>query len=384
MRSRFSLPLFAWLLHFFLSACGASSTQNLPPPHRPSPPYPLTVLLIYDQLASWALLLHENALDPAGAIPTAAKEGVFVERMRYEYAVTLTAPGHASLATGLPPSIHGISTNYIWDRLRRKIVSIYDDGVHPVIGRQDRFASLAPLRAITLADRLVEHGHGRARIVAIGMKDRSVLPLGGRHPALSLWFDTKLARFTSTTALHLQLPKWLDDFQAHNDWRNYAHPWFPLRNHSDLGPDDAKGEGGCGFDSTFPHELTNPGDVEAFLCMPQATQLLFELARRGVIEESLGEDEIPDLLTISIASTDYIGHAFGPESWEVRDHLIRVDRMAGDFLRWLSSRTHYALVITSDHGVAPLPERAHNHHLPSTAKRVSSVEEKAALEEALQ
>ncbi len=335
----------------------------------------LVVLVVYDQLGSWVLDLHDAHLDPEGAVRFLTDEGLHVERARYAYAGTFTAPGHAAIVSGAPPWESGVSANRVWDLARHARVSVFDDGVHPILHHDGGFAGLSALRTRVVADELFDASHGLARIVALGMKDRSTLSPGGHHPTLSLWFDSLADGFTTSGELRETLPPWVLDFRARASWESYRRPWEPLRRYDELGPDDQPGEGDFGFDATFPHDATGLEEIDAFLCLPTSTEYLLSLAERAVIEEALGEDEVTDFLSISVAGTDYVGHGFGPESWEARDHLVRVDLMVGRFLRMLAARTELAVVLTADHGVAPLPQRAREHGLPETARRWSSTDE---------
>lgn len=369
----------ALVLTFFVLlgwGCGSagSAVRAGSPATRPR----LVVLLVYDQLGSWVLEAHEDVLSDEGAIRWIGARGFVFERARYAYAGTYTAAGHTAIATGASPSETGISSNRVWDRRRLRRVSSFDDGVHPIVGRADAFAGLAVLRAPTVADVLVDRSP-HSRVVSLGMKDRSALPMGGRRPTLSAWFDAASGGFTTSSELRDELPAWLVEMGRTHPWSSYLRPWEPLRPYPELGPDEAPGEGAYGFDASFPHEPDGVADAEAFLALPWSSELLLEVARRAVQEEHLGDDDHVDFLAISIAGTDYVGHGFGPESWEARDQLVRVDEMVGRFLSWLDARTELAVLLTADHGVAPLPERAALHGLPASARRWSADEELALL-----
>lgn len=341
----------------------------------------LLVLIVYDQVGSWVLDLHAPYLDPEGAVAFVAERGLHVERARYAYAGTLTAPGHVAIVSGASPSESGVTANRVWECARRARVSSFDDGVHPILEREGGHAGLGVMRTEVVADRLHAESSGRARIVALGMKDRSALPPGGHHPTLTLWFDPLADGFTTTSALRDTLPAWVLDFRSRSPWRGAVEPWLPLRSYDELGPDAQPGEGSYGLDASFPHDAAAllDTDIDAFLALPSSSAYLLSLAERAVREEGLGVDEIPDFLSISIAGTDYVGHGFGPESWEARDQLVRVDAMLGRWLRRLATQTELAVVITADHGVAPLPERAEAHGLRADARRIASVEELALL-----
>ncbi|MEO6418432.1 MAG: alkaline phosphatase family protein, partial [Polyangiaceae bacterium] len=65
------------------------------------------------------------------------------------------------------------------------------------------------------------------------------------------------------------------------------------------------------------------------------------------------------LLAISLSTNDYVGHSFGPDSWEAWDELLRLDAALAKFFAGLDTRfgtDGYAVVLSADHGVTTMPE----------------------------
>jgi predicted AlkP superfamily pyrophosphatase or phosphodiesterase len=332
-------------------------------PRGRSAPARLVVALVYDQLGSDTLLRQLSFLDPAGALRQAIDAGVFLERSSYPYASTLTAPGHAAIHTGTPPSINGIDNNSVWDERQEKPVAVVFDPAQRVFGQEGASAGVGParLRAPTVAAQLKAETKGAGRVVSLSLKDRAAVLSVGSAADLVLWFDSTLGAFTSSSVWGPQLPSWLGRYQAEHPVSALLTPWLPLdeaRYAQRLGPDAAPGEGDLnGFGTTFPHvfeHMSKP--LSAFACAPQSSEYLIELAQAAVREQGLGQDEVPDLLALSISGTDCAGHVFGPGSWEYVDHLVRADRAAGRWLERLGRELPLAVLITSDHGVAALPE----------------------------
>ncbi|MBL0220259.1 MAG: alkaline phosphatase family protein, partial [Myxococcales bacterium] len=178
---------------------------------------------------------------------------------------------------------------------------------------------------------------GRALTLSLAMKDRSAVLPGGQHPDACFWLDPRAGGFTTSTYYATELPPWIATWQRAHPLAGTMHVWEPQSPSSlaSLGPDDAPGEGAYGWGATFPHDPSAPasiGEPDAYLSTPASTEHLLAFAREAVRELHVGDDEEPDLLAISIATPDYIGHAFGPESWEYVDGLVRVDRAVGVFL----------------------------------------------------
>jgi predicted AlkP superfamily pyrophosphatase or phosphodiesterase len=352
-------------LFLVLAGCGAAplgprvSATTVAASSEPPRPR-LVVTVVYDQLASWVLEAHYARLDPAGAIRRTAERGRFEHRVAYAYGATYTAPGHAAIYTGAPPFESGVPSNRVWDRARDARLSSMDDATHPILGRDGAFASPARLVAESVADVLEAETGGAAITVSLGMKDRSAILPGGHHPDACFWFDARAGGFTTSTYYASALPDWLAGWQSAHPFADRMLPWVPEDPAAlaSLGPDDQPGEGSYGWGATFPHDAAGQEDPDAFLSIPGSTELLLELAGETVAQLHLGEDDVPDLLALSIASTDYVGHGYGSESWEYVDNLVRVDRALGRFLAALEQRGEIAVLLTADHGIAPLVERS--------------------------
>jgi len=330
----------------------------------------LVVVFVYDQYPSWAHARYSELLVPEGALRRISAEGA-EHVVEYAYAGTHTAPGHTAIFTGVPPARNGVGANEAWTP-ERGIRSIVDDGEHGIFGLPDAYASPRIVTIDSIADALRrEHGN-QARIVGLSFKDRGAVLTTGRDPDLVLWYEKRIGRITSSRYYSEALPEWVSSWVDQHPISNYFEDWVPgdpERLQQLLGPDDAPGEADyLGFGTTFPHNpLTTEDPNRTFRVMPQSTDYLLDLARASAHELALGDDDIPDLLVVSLSSTDYAGHVFGPDSWEYVDNLVRVDAAVGKFMTELQQKTSLAVLITSDHGGAHLPELS-RHHLPDAGR----------------
>lgn len=318
----------------------------------------LVVLIVVDQLGSWVLDQQLPLLPSSSVIRRAYEDGAS-HIAEFPYASTQTAPGHASLATGVTPAVHGIVANAVYSpgRGARKTV---DDGEHAVLGNPDRYVSPSQLRAETIGDVLHRETEGKARIVGISIKGRSaVLPVG-KKATIALFYDAVARAMTTSTYYvpNLRLPGWLRDFRTANPVEPLLQTWEPLNpseleNH--LGPDASPGE----MYPTFPHDPREaPDPWYAFAGTPESSEYLMAAAYAAVKAEQMGIDEVPDLLVLGVSGTDIVGHIWGARSWEYADNLRRIDRALSRFVTLLEARGPVAFVLTADHGVAELPERA--------------------------
>ncbi|MCC6215377.1 MAG: alkaline phosphatase family protein [Polyangiaceae bacterium] len=328
-----------------------------PPPARPR----LVVGVVLDQVGADMLARHAELLPEDGILRRARERGAAHERVRFEYATTLTAPGHAAIYTGHPPSRTGIVANEIYSRARSQVLPQVDDGEHAVAGTRSKFASPKALRVEGVADRLRAARPG-ARVATLSIKDRGAILAGGARPDLALWFEPEARGFTTSTYYGAP-PAWLAEWQSGHPLAALLVPWTPLdpaRYAERLGPDDRPGEGAwLGLGRAFPHDPSrSTAPLGALAVMPASSEHLLALALEVALRLELGADDLPDLLAVSVSGTDYAGHVFGGESWEYVDHLVRVDRALARLYDALAARAPTAIVVTSDHGAAPLPERA--------------------------
>jgi predicted AlkP superfamily pyrophosphatase or phosphodiesterase len=319
----------------------------------------LVVAIVVDQLATTELLRNESLFDPRGALGRAVREGTLYESARYPYAATLTAPGHASLFTGVPPAKHGVSANEVWDYAAKTTRSATFDPRSVVLGFPGN-AGPAALRAETVAEALMEHSRGRAKAVAFSLKERgAIFPLG--RAGLALWYEPDDGSFTTSTAYASELPSWLVDAQAKAPIADLLVPWtplFPERYAALQGPDDQPWESELGgYGRRFPHDPKATSiPLSTLRYSPDLSDRVLALGRAAVEGEGLGSDDTPDLLVLSLSGLDYTGHAYGPRSWEYTDHLLRVDRGVGAFLDWLEARGTVTMALSADHGITPIPE----------------------------
>jgi predicted AlkP superfamily pyrophosphatase or phosphodiesterase len=347
----------------------------------------LGVVIILDQLGSWVLTHHLPYLSPEGLLKKTMARGAYFSHVEYSYASTLTSPGHVAIFSGASPYQSKIVANRRWDDTRQKSITVFDDGASSFLGNTTSYASPSALQVETVADVLKRETKGVAKVVSLSMKERGAIIPGGQRPDLALWYDKTTGGFTTSTFYRDSLPLWLVQWQQQNPVAALFTSWEasdPERYMAELGADNAPGEtNSAGVGNIFPHDprrADNPR--EAILFMPQSVEWLLSLADESIEQLGLGEDQTTDLLVLSISGTDIVGHMFGPESWESVDFLYRVDLALG---RWLSTveamSGPLSVLITADHGVAPLPEASKQH--THRAYRVEPANIKALAEAAI-
>jgi predicted AlkP superfamily pyrophosphatase or phosphodiesterase len=371
-----SIPLrFASLL-VLISVLAPAAAAEPPAPPR------LAVLVYFDQLRG-DYLQRWQALFGDDGFRRLARDGAWFSNCHLPYACTVTAAGHASVATGRLPADHGVVGNEWYDRKagatvscvaalvrdRYRLVASAENAAVDEITRQG--PAPEQLLTPTVADALKDATKGKGKVVALSLKDRSAILPGGRRADGCYWMNPLSGRFVTSTYYRDRLHDWVDAFNKSNAADRWlGKTWDRLRPDLDYeklsGPDDVEGEGKGVFQGrVFPHPLsTGPLRFKAayygaLVNSPFGNELLLALAEQAIVSERLGQGDVPDLLTLSFSSNDIIGHCWGPDSQEVLDVTLRSDRIMAELLKFLDDKVgkgKYLLVVTADHGVCPLPE----------------------------
>lgn len=325
-----------------LPATTAGSQEQRKPPS-------LIVLVTVDQLRGDYIQRFQSQL--TGGLARLSR-GAWFTNAHHDHAITETAPGHATLLSGRFPRSTGIADN----------LGGVDDPAAPLLGARGPGASPARFQGTTLVDWLRARDPN-TRVLSVSMKDRGAILPVGRSRSEVYWYSTD-GRFTTSRYYRDELPGWVDRFNARRLPQSFAgKSWTPLLPESAYREVDAESLERAGVDYVFPHVLPTDSSAAAsqVRVTPWMDEMTFGFALEGLRELSLGEGSRTDVLAVSVSATDLIGHTFGPDSKEIHDQLLRLDRMLGAFMDSVfrirdSSRVVFAL--SADHGVGPIPEIA--------------------------
>jgi predicted AlkP superfamily pyrophosphatase or phosphodiesterase len=311
----------------------------------------LVVLVVVDQFR--ADYLDGFAAQLQGGLARLAREGAWFSNARHDHGLTETAPGHATLLSGRFPRSTGIVANW---------VGVDDDSAPLVGGVPGPGASPRRFQGTTLVD-WMRAADGRSRALSISGKDRgAILPIG-RSRASVFWVAND-GELTTSSYYAPDLPQWVLRVNAREELRHLAgSAWTLLLPASAYPEPDTVVFENNGVDVVFPHAI--PADSEHAAVYARATPALDRLvlgaALEGVQAMALGAGGSTDLLSLSLSATDLIGHRFGPDSREIHDQVIQLDRMLGSFLDslfQLRDPREVVVVLTSDHGIGSMPELA--------------------------
>lgn len=326
------------------AACAPPRTVLSQSAQRPT----LVVMLTVDQLRPDYLTLWEKQFN--GGFARLLRGAVFLNGFQ-DHANTETAPGHASTLSGRFPRSTNIVSN---------AEGVYDPQ-SPLIGARGAPASPYRFRGTTLID-WMRNANPRSKGLSVSRKDRGAILPFGRAQQSVFWYAPSNGTFTTSHYYGDSLPTWVQAFNA----RRLPHAWagktwdLLLDASQYLEADSAPWERG-GKDYVFPHVFSSdPAQAAAdFAGFPFMDQLTLSFALEGVRQMKLGEGPGTDLLAVSLSSTDAVGHGFGPDSREIHDQILRLDRYLGAFfdtLFTLRDSTRIVVALTADHSVTPLPE----------------------------
>lgn len=339
----------------------------------------LVVGIVVDQMRMDYLTRFENHYGNDG-FKRFYDQGFVAKNHHFDYAQTKTGPGHASISTGTPPAIHGIIENDWFDKMTGEKQYCVGDARYHGVGTQSKAGKKAPTQLLvsTFADenRLATQSRGKA--IGISIKDRSAILSIGHAADGAYWFSGKAeGKFVSSTFYMDTLPQWVEDFNSKKVIDDYMTTWetyYPIETYVESGPDNTlyervfKGK----ETPTFPYDLAglaqHNGGYDIIEETPFGNSLITDFALAALEGEHLGTDTDADVLMISYSSTDYVGHAFGVNAKELQDTYIRLDMDLARLFAALDKQVgkgQYTVFLTSDHGVAHVPQYLMDNKIPA-------------------
>lgn len=323
---------------------GAGGAQG-PAPDRPA----LIVFITVDQLR--ADYIDRFGARLTGGLARMARGGALYTNAFQDHAVTETAPGHSVVLSGRFPRSTGIVSN----------AAGVLDPQSPLLTSRDAPASPFRFRGSVLMDWLRAHDQ-RSRGLSISRKDRGAIFPMGRAKQSVFWYATTNGEFTTSRYYADTLPTWVRALNARRSAQQLAgRAWTLSRPASEYPEPDSVAIENEGVRVTFPHVL--PTDTARLFSEIVYTPFIDELtaaaALEGVQALQLGRGPQTDLLAVSLSGSDYVGHRYGPDSREVHDHMLRLDRTLGTFidsLYALRDSSTIVIALSADHGVTAFPE----------------------------
>lgn len=344
----------------------ATAANKLPAAVRPK----LVVMIVVDQMRGD--YVDKFQAQWSGGLKRLIEEGAWFRAAAYPYASTETCPGHATISTGAFPASHGMVANGWWDRSAEKMVTCTADPNVKNVGYAGRLVqggdSAWRMKLPAFAEELKYQSGGTTRVVTFSLKARAAITLAGHKADAATWMDTATGAWITSSPY--QLMPFIEAFvEQHPVTEDYGKTWsLSLPPSSYLYDETATGAATVeGWTTTFPHPLHGKEGASApgaafysqWAGSPFADTYLTKMAEAAVDSLNLGKTGATDYLGVSYSTPDYVGHRFGPHSWEIQDILVRLDKDLGELFAHLDQKVgkgNYIVALTADHGVAPIPE----------------------------
>jgi predicted AlkP superfamily pyrophosphatase or phosphodiesterase len=317
----------------------------------------LVVAIIIDQFRYDYLLRFRREYHD-GLARLLEKGAVFTDA-HYLHAATVTAVGHSTFLSGATPSISGIVGNDWFDRASGKTVTSVSDPGTKLVGGVPGAIGSSPHRLLvsTLPDEVKMQAAGESKTIGVSIKDRSAILPAGHMADGAYWYDNDSSNWVTSSYYRETLPDWVKKVNSeHMSRRFIGAQWLPF---------DAKSDTARPFCTMVAgQELRYCGSLEA---TPWGNEMIEEFAERAIASENLGKHAGVDFLAVSFSSNDYVGHAVGPDDPAVRDMAIRTDRLLGKLFAFVDQQAgvgNSVVVLSADHGVAPVPEVNQARNMP--------------------
>ena len=350
-------PVFIVLLIVVASCCKQ-------PEHKFERPK-IVVGLVVDQMR-WDYLYRYYDLYGKDGFRKLLKHGYNCQNTMVNYLPANTGPGHTCIYTGSVPSIHGIAgNNWIDNQTGNNVYCVDDKSVHQV-GDDPKALSYSPanLLTTTITDELRLATNQKSRVYGVAIKDRGAILPGGHLANAAYWYNDRNGNFTTSSYYPNQNPKWLQAFNKRKagdslvklGWKllyspdKYSQSTVDANNYEKA----FKGEKA----PVFPHVFDTLADSDRYSILksvPAGNTYSIMMAKACIEGEGLGMGKEPDFMALSLSSTDYIGHQFAPNSIEMEDCYLRLDKDIAAFIEYLDGRfgkDNYLFFLTADHGGA--------------------------------
>jgi predicted AlkP superfamily pyrophosphatase or phosphodiesterase len=307
--------------------------------------------------------------------------GLYYLNAHHRHANTETVVGHATLATGADPAVHGMVANLWFDRETGEQVYNVQDAKYPLAGGGgvDSTSEIDPTQraataegrsprniiTTTIADEIAIRFGPDAKIFGVSVKDRGAITMAG-HAGQAYWFSKSAGRFVTSTFYREDYPAWVKEWNAKGAVAAYGGTHWALTGPAETYQfgtrDDQIWETDFpGFGRTFPHAY-GPADGKYFTTFltlsPAGDELTVDFATALIDAEQLGQDDVTDYLSVSLSSTDYVGHIFGPSSLEAEDNIRRLDASLARLLEHADAAVgldNTLVLLSADHGAPEHP-----------------------------
>jgi len=315
-----------------------------------------------------------------GGFKLLVNEGAFCKNARYNYLLTQSYPGLATISTGANPMVHGIISNK-WYRISSgdAIDAVADEKVNTV-GGSFFSGKFSPKNIITstFGDELSLYDP-LSKVIGISLDPGSSILTTGHNPTGAFWLDAEKGNWVSSSFFMSTLPAWADTFNTKKFANLYAdREWNaskPINTYDEADTNkikapEAKKKLIDKLKSMWDGVILKKSPTltySSLLESPYGNLLAKDFAIASIVGENLGADDHTDLLAVTFSANRNISYKYGPQSIEVEDTYIKLDKELAHFLQFISQsvgRENVLVVLTSDQGIASTPAYLEKSKIP--------------------
>lgn len=343
---------------------------------------PLVVGIVINQMRADMLMRYSEYYGSGGF--NRLMQGAVCNNASYNYLITESPCGMATIVTGANPSHHGIVGTRWYSTLTGRYQTATGDFVRSAVGSKSLTGKVSPLQMLgtSIGDEMKLNNFKQSKVFAVSSDNYAAVLLGGHIADAVYWFDDREGKFITSDYYMSMLPSWVNAFNDNKLPDDYiSRGWFTLRNVNEYRaslPDNSIYEVGFDGKSTFPYNLKQLSinkDYTLLKYTPYGNSIIKDMALSLIENENLGGDGFTDLLMVNFTATGYASDIFGIRSVEVQDIYMRLDMEIATLLSALDAnlgRDNYIVFLTADRGASDCPAFLNELGLPGSQINTSN------------
>jgi len=351
-----------------------SQVETIIPSDKPK----LVVGIIVEQMRQDYIDRFWSNFSPKG-FKKLAINGTYCQNANYNFSLTQTAPGYATIVTGSEPSEHGIVSDFWFNPLTNNKEICIEDTKCRIPGDKTSKTGYSPknMFTTTFSDEAKLFNRGKSKVFSISLDPYGAILTGGFSADAAYWFDVNTGNWISSTYYLDSIPNWVNEVNNKRMPDDYLlrqwNPMLPIEQYNEVLPDSSEYEFGIdGLYKVFPYNypvITKTiHNYELMTMIPEGNTHTTDMAIATIYNENLGQDENTDFLFINYTVSENIGKLYGPQSIEVQDLFLRLDSDLGhliDVIEETVGKNNVLIYLTSNHGICETPQYLIDNKMPA-------------------
>jgi len=305
-------------------------------------------------------------------------EGALCRNANYNYMLTQTSPGYATIATGCEPIVHGIVSDAWYVQLQEKNIGAAFDEKEKLIGAETEKGNYSPRNILTttFTDEMKLFSNNRSKVFTVSLNPTTAVLPAGHIADAAYWFDDASGLWVTSSYYADSLPAWVNEFNGKKFPDMYIEKdWLPLLPSEKYRAGSERGQSkNAGFsgDNVLGKKINSllkrTKHYSKLKSNPAGNSLVKDFCVNAIVNEQLGQDDDTDYLSIAFSASADVSSACGPNSVELEDLYIRLDRDLEHFLQFIDEtvgRNNVLIYLTSDHGTSYNPAMLQANNIPA-------------------